>query len=157
MFPKMRRKNQQLPQDECERILKTASYGVLGLNGINGYPYTVALNYVYNSGKIYFHCALQGYKIDCIKEDCRASFSVIGDDTVIAQKYTTAYRSVTAFGKVKILDDRNEILTAIKKITLKYVEDTTDMQAEIDRYINSLCILEMTVEHMTGKAGLESE
>lgn len=157
MFPKMRRKNQQLTQDECERILKTASYGVLGLNGINGYPYTVALNYVYDTGKIYFHCALQGYKTDCIKEDCRASFSVIGDDTVIAQKYTTAYRSVTAFGKVKILDDRNEILTAIKKLTLKYVEDTTDMQAEIDRYINSLCILEMTVEHMTGKAGLESE
>ena len=31
------------------------------------------------------------------------------------------------------------------------------MQAEIDKYINSLCILEMTVEHMTGKAGLESE
>ena len=157
MFPKMRRKNQQLPQDECELILKTASYGVLGLNGINGYPYTVALNYVYNSGKIYFHCALQGYKTDCIKEDCRASFSVIGDDTVIAPKYTTAYRSVTAFGKVKILDDRNEILTAIKKITLKYVEDTTDMQTEIDKYINSLCILEMTVEHMTGKAGLESK
>ncbi len=157
MFPKMRRKNQQLPQDECEHILKTASYGVLGLNGLNGYPYTVALNYVYNSGKIYFHCALQGYKTDCIKEDCRASFSVIGDDTVIAEKYTTAYRSVTAFGKVKILDDRNEILTAINKLTLKYVEDTTDMQTEIDKYINSLCILEMTVEHMTGKAGLESK
>lgn len=157
MFPKMRRKNQQLTQDECKRILKTASTGVLGLNGLNGYPYTVALNYVYDSGKIYFHCALQGYKTDCIKKDCRASLSVIGDDTVIAEKYTTAYRSVTAFGKVKILDDRNEILTAIKKLTLKYVEDTTDMQAEIDRYINSLCILEMTVEHMTGKAGLESE
>lgn len=157
MFPKMRRKNQHLPQDECERILKTASYGVLGLNGTNGYPYTVALNYVYDSGKIYFHCALQGYKTDCIKGNCRASFSVIGDDTVIVPKYTTAYRSVTAFGKVKILDDRNEILTAIKKLTLKYVEDTTDMQTEIDRYINSLCILEMTVEHMTGKAGLESE
>lgn len=157
MFPKMRRKNQQLTQDECERILKTASTGVLGLNGLNGYPYTVALNYVYDSGKIYFHCALQGYKTDCIKKDCRASLSVIGDDTVIAEKYTTAYRSITAFGKVKILDDRNEILTAIKKLTLKYVEDTTDMQAEIDKYINSLCILEMTVEHMTGKAGLESE
>ena len=56
----MRRFKQQLSEEECLEILKTAKRGVLAVLGDEGYPYAVPLDFVYEDGKIYFHCAKQG-------------------------------------------------------------------------------------------------
>ena len=66
MFRKMRRFKQQLSEEECLEILKTAKRGVLAVLGDEGYPYAVPLDFVYEDGKIYFHCAKEGHKLDAI-------------------------------------------------------------------------------------------
>ena len=63
---KMRRALQELSRAESEEILRRGSCGVLALQGDDGYPYTVPLSYCYEGGRIYFHCAKAGYKLDCI-------------------------------------------------------------------------------------------
>lgn len=55
MFREMRRKNQQLPQEECNRILQVATSGVLAVDGDDDYPYAVPLSFVYEDGRLYFH------------------------------------------------------------------------------------------------------
>ena len=77
MFRDMRRKNQQMSEKEAIKVLSNSSYGVLGLIGDGGYPYTVPLNYIFCDGKVYFHCASEGHKIDSVKNDDRASFCVV--------------------------------------------------------------------------------
>ncbi len=57
MFRPMRRKRQQLPQEECERILQKMTNGVLAVSGDEGYPYAVPISYVYADGCIYMHSA----------------------------------------------------------------------------------------------------
>ena len=56
MFREMRRKKQQIPDNEAIAILENGKVGILAVNGDNGYPYTVPLNYMFYNGKIYFIC-----------------------------------------------------------------------------------------------------
>ena len=95
--------------------------GTLALAENGDYPYAVPLNYVYYNGKIYFHCAITGHKIDIIKKQNKASFCVIDKDTVVPRKYTTFYRSVIVFGKAEIVEDDVEKMVALKELSYKYV------------------------------------
>ena len=60
-FRQMRRKRQQLSEEESIGILQKATAGTLVLLGDNGYPYAVPISYVYNNGNLYFHSALSGH------------------------------------------------------------------------------------------------
>ena len=83
MFKQMRRIKQQLSEKECIDILQRQNVGTLALAKNGDYPYAVPLNYVYYNGKIYFHCAITGHKIDIIKKQNKASFCIIDEDTVV--------------------------------------------------------------------------
>ncbi len=67
MFPKLRKKKRELSKEESVKVLIKGKEGILSTIGENGYPYGVAVNYVYHNGCIYFHCANNGYKLDNIK------------------------------------------------------------------------------------------
>ncbi|MBR6060592.1 MAG: pyridoxamine 5'-phosphate oxidase family protein, partial [Spirochaetales bacterium] len=69
MFRSMRRFKQQISDAECIEILKNEKRSVLSLIGDDGYPYGIPLNHFYDErdGKIYFHGAKEGHKIDAIK------------------------------------------------------------------------------------------
>ena len=120
MFREMRRKRQALNKTECEEILYKGSSGVLAVSGDNGYPYAVPLSYIYCGGKIYFHCAKSGHKLDAILRNPKASFCIIDRDEVAPDEYTSHFRSVIVFGQVRILNDEEEIRSAIEKLAIKY-------------------------------------
>lgn len=157
MFREMRRKNQKLSNEVCEKLLKEGSSGVLALYGDGGYPYAVPLSYVYDSGKIYFHSAKSGHKIDSVKRNGKASFCVICRDEIVPEEYTTYFRSVIAFGTVRIIEDDTEKRDAIEKLAVKYAPNESEESRSdaIDREWAPLCMLEMAVEHISGKEAIE--
>ena len=156
MFRKMRRIKQLLPERECVEILERATSGVLAVSGDDDYPYAVPLSYVYNEGKIYFHCALTGHKVDGIKRNEKVSFCVVDKDEVIPERYTTYFRSVIVFGKARIIEERDEKVKAALMLGEKYNPGHYEAaMEEIDRLFSALCIIELSVEHMTGKAAKE--
>lgn len=103
MFRKMRRKKQELTEKQCLDILRRAQTATLALSGDDGYPYSVPMNFVYEDGKIYFHGAKEGHKIDAIKNNPKVSMSIIDQEDVIEEELTTYFRSVILFGKARIL------------------------------------------------------
>ena len=119
VFREMRRKKQALSQQEVADILHKRTSGVLALLGDNDYPYAVPISYVYDDGKIYFHSAKSGHKIDAIQRTTKASFCVIDKDLVIPEKYTTYFRSVIAFGQIKVIEDESEKRATIEKLAIK--------------------------------------
>lgn len=141
----------------CERILKDGKTGVLALAGDCGYPYAVPLNYCYENGKIYFHGAKSGHKIDAINRCAKASFCVIAEDTVVSEKFTTYFKSVIVFGTIRIVQDDGKKATIANKLAVKYcpTENEDARNAEIRREFPALCILEFTVEHVSGKQAIE--
>lgn len=156
-FREMRRFRQQLDREECEAVLRRGTSGVLAVTGDGGWPYAVPLSYTYEEGRLLFHCATSGHKLDALKKDSRASFCVIDKDRIVPGEFTTYYRSVVVFGSVRILDDPAEIKAAARALTDKYcpLETPRAVEAEISGAMHRLCALELTVEHMTGKQGRE--
>ena len=157
MFREMRRKKQKLSKEECDRILYNGTSGVLALHGDDGYPYAVPVSYVYNGEKLLFHSAKNGHKIDAILKNAAASFCVIDQDQIVPEEYTTYFRSIIAFGRIRILEDDAEKLSAIEKLAVKYAPDDTaeNRDKAIEREWKPLCMMEMEIEHLTGKQAIE--
>lgn len=157
MFREMRRKKQLLSEAECADILERGSAGVLSLLGDDSYPYGVPMSYFYGDGKVYFHSADSGHKIDALRNHGKASFCVIDQDHVMPEEYTTYFRSVIAFGQVRVIADEQERRRAILALGKKYYPD--DSAAHRDEVIakegKTLCMLELCIEHMAGKEAIE--
>lgn len=157
MFRETRRGKQALSCTEIMEILKNGTSGVLAVAGDDDYPYAVPISYVYFNGKLYFHCAKVGHKMDAIARNPKASFCVIGQDKVSPTEYTTHYRSVIAFGRISIIEDDVQKLWAIRELADKYApnEAETHREKAIANEWSGLCMLEMSIEHMTGKEARE--
>ncbi|SHH67962.1 pyridoxamine 5'-phosphate oxidase family protein [Clostridium grantii] len=152
MFLEMRRKEKEITKDKCEEILYKGEYGVLSTIGLNGYPYGTPLNYVYFEGNIYFHSAIDGHKLENIKENNKICFSVVGDVELIPEKFTTKYESVVIFGEATVIKGKEKV-DALLALIKKY---SNDYLIEGDKYIlkdsNVTEVIRISVDHMTGKA-----
>ena len=157
MFKEMRRHKQLLNAEETAAVLERGTSGVLALSGEDGYPYAVPLSYVFDGDKLYFHSAKAGHKLEALRRCPKASFCVIDQDQIVPEEYTTYFRSVIAFGTIRELEDEGEKRAAIEKLARKYTPNDTPegMDAAIRRDWAPLCMLEMTIDHMTGKEAIE--
>lgn len=153
MFREMRRKNQRLEEAQSIEIIKKASHGVLALLGDDGYPYAVPMSYVYDHGKLYFHGAKAGHRFDAVNRCEKASFCVVAQDEVIPEQYATHYKSVIAFGKIRIIEEETEKRQAIELLADKYHPKATKAFRNhfIDVEMQALCMFVMEIEHLTGK------
>ena len=138
MFRELRRKKQALSGAECEAVLERGTHGVLALAGDDGYPYAVPLSYLYADGKLVFHCAKAGHKMDAVARCNKASFCVVDRDQVVPE-------------------DEGEKRAAIDALARRYFPgDTAEhRQADIDREWAGVALLELAVEHLSGKQATE--
>lgn len=143
--------------EESTAVLMRGTSGVLAVLEDDDYPYAVPLSYAYYGTHIYFHCAKAGHKLDAINRNSKASFCVIDQDEVVPKEYTSYFRSVIVFGTIRIIENEQEKRKAIELLALHYApEDTAEHRnAAINREWGALCMLEMTIEHITGKQAIE--
>jgi len=168
-FRQMRRKRQQLAEEESIAILEKATAGTLALLGDNDYPYAVPISYVYHERKLYFHSALAGHKVDAIRKCDKASFCVIEQDDVQPEKYTTFFRSVIAFGRIHIIEDEggthdvdnivggyHEKLEVARMLGNRYNPNQDEaLQKEIESGLARMLAIRFDIEHLTGKEAIE--
>ncbi len=155
MFRKMRRSKQLLSMEDTIAVMDRCTNGVLACHGNDDYPYAVPVSYVYFNGKIYFHSAKEGHKIDAITKNPKVSFSVIDEDTIVSEEYTTYFRSVIAFGKARIVQG-DERLKAFEVLVEKYSGDQPEeaKHKEIAGCTRAY-IIAIDVEYITGKEAIE--
>lgn len=168
-FREMRRKRQQLSEEESIAILQKATAGTLALLGDNDYPYAVPISYVYADGRLYFHSALSGHKVDAIRKCDKASFCVIEQDEVHPEKYTTFFRSVIAFGRIHIIEDEggthdvdniaggyHEKLATARIFGNRYNPNQEEtLQKELESGLSRMLMIRFDIEHLTGKEAIE--
>ena len=150
-FRPMRRFKQQLSDDECLDILKKSPRGVLAVLGDGGYPYTIPLDFVYENGKLYFHCAKEGHKLDAIRACDKVSFCVLTEGVKEPDSWWYHINSVICFGKIKIVDDPALKDAKLRLLGLKYFPANYDLEADMTKNAPHAEVLELTVEHITGK------
>jgi len=148
----LRRRDRAIPREEAIAILNKAEYGVLSTISENGKPYGVPLSFCIIDGYIYFHCAVEGQKIDNITQNKSVSFCVVGDTKILPDEFTTNYESVVVSGDIEeVLDMKKQI--ALEGLLHKYSPEFFDNGIE---YIESLRertrVFRISINKLTGKA-----
>ena len=142
-FRGMRRKRQQLSEEESISILRKSTAGTLALLGDG-------------DGRLYFHSAMSGHKIDAIRNCDKASFCVIAKDDVQPEKYTTFFRSVIAFGRIHIVEDDAEKLETARLFGNRYNPNHEEaLQKELEQGLSRMLMIRFDIEHLTGKEAIE--
>ncbi|MCI8608873.1 MAG: pyridoxamine 5'-phosphate oxidase family protein [Firmicutes bacterium] len=156
MIREMNRRKQALLEAESIAVLERNTAGVLALMGDEGYPYGVPLSYAYADGKIYFHCAKRGYKLDCMKANPKVCFTVIDADQIVPEEYTTYFRSVIAMGQVRILEEGDERIAGLWALTEKYSGSMPEAakRGEVEGCRGALVGV-IDIEYLTGKEARE--
>lgn len=141
-------------------LLSTCHVGRLGTIGKDGYPMVKPLNFAYHDGKIYFHTAKEGEKIEDIKRDNRVCFEV---DLPIAYVKETAadpckaeylYRSVIIKGRAYIIEDRDERIFALKCLMKKYQPEGGYGSEFLEEKLQITGIVRIDIEEIVGKEDL---
>ncbi len=155
-FRPMRRAKQQLSQEEAIELLKKAKRGVLSVTGDDGWPYGMYLNPHYNESdrKIYFHGAKAGHKIDSLRKDNRASFTVIDEgvhDPNRGPEWSLMFRSVVVFGHIEFVDDAALAADMCRGIARNFTNDAEWTEDQIRKYLAATQIIVLVPEHVAGK------
>ena len=158
MFRNMRRVKQQISYEECITLLKTETRGVLSLMGDNGYPYGIPLNHYFceEDGKIYFHGAKEGHKIDSINNCNKVCYTVFDKGYRKEGEWALNVKSVVVFGKINFVTDENKAKEICSKLCRKFTDDEEYLKRELEHALSRVLCLELTPEHISGKLVNES-
>ena len=118
----MRREDRRVSEQEAVAILAQGAWGVLSTYSKAQGPYGVPLSYCYFNGRLYFHCAPEGRKLDDIREDERVSFCVVGRTQTLPEKFSMSYESVIVSGVASECTG-DEKLNALDELIRKYSPD----------------------------------
>lgn len=151
------RKSRGMDLDSITNLLNKAPAGRVATISPDGMPYIIPVNFAFEGDRIYFHCALEGMKLDYIRANPNAGFET---DELI-ELYTTSdkpcscgvyYRSVIARGKAAIVTDREKKLHALWLLVDKYVgKREGEMMPDI---VDRTCVVEIVVDEISGKTHL---
>ena len=158
MFREMRRFKQKLSEEECLNILKNEKRGVLCVQGDDGYPYGVPIDFWYDeeTEKICFHGAREGHKMDSINRSDKVTFCVYDEGYRKDGEWALNIKSVIVFGRIKTVEDEQRAEKISRNIALKFTDDMDYIDLEVKRHIKRVNCLEITPEHITGKLIKES-
>jgi len=148
----MRRKDRLITDTEAFSILEKGEYGVLSTVSADNEPYGVPLNYCFMNECIYFHCAVDGRKVNNINNNPRVSFCVVGKTEVLPDKFATNYESCIVQGLAAEISGE-EKQSALEGLIHKY---SADFVAEGVKYIEKLIdktrVFKISIESISGKA-----
>ena len=160
MFREMRRFRQQISEEECIRILEEQPRGVLSVLGDGDYPYGVPMDHWYcaENGRLYFHCAKTGHKLDAVRKHDKVSYCVLDRGFRREGEWALNIRSVIVFGRMRVIDGNDDALK--RKIAAglcgKFTDDGAYLENELRNALPRAAFLELAPEHMTGKLVNES-
>ena len=152
MFGKMRKADRQTGEAEAMEMLKKGIYGVMSTVGENGYAYGIPLSYILFNGSVYFHCSMEGSKLDNLKLNNKVSFCVVTKSDTVEESFSVRYESVIAFGKAyEVLGDekRQAFVALVDKYSHAFLEKGKEL---IEKAFDKTMVIKIEIEHVTGKA-----
>lgn len=153
----MRRKDREITdRQEMLDIMGRCDVCRLALNGSDGYPYLLPLNFGMREADgvlyLYFHGAAEGTKYDLIARDCRASFEMDCSHRVVAGPdacdWTMEYESVIGRGRLERLSPA-QAPEALPALMEHYGGSGLPFS---ETWVAHTAILRLRVEQMTAKA-----
>jgi nitroimidazol reductase NimA-like FMN-containing flavoprotein (pyridoxamine 5'-phosphate oxidase superfamily) len=152
MHRPIRRADRALTQEQALEILQNGEYGILSTVSSDGQPYGVPVSYCCVGIRLFFHCAVEGHKLENLAANPRVSFCVVGRTEVLPGQFATRYESAIVFGTaVELTGD--EKLLALTELLKKYSPDFLEKgQRYIESDAGKTRVYQIEIETVTGKA-----
>ena len=126
-----------------------APYATLSLRDREG-GYGVPVSPARIGEKVYFHCAMEGHKLECLARWPEACLSAVG--ALEKDYYAVRFRSAVLRGRVSVVEDEAEKRQALAAIARRYCpEDLGDLEAYLAPRLGTTCVCRMDVAEITGK------
>ena len=153
---KVRRQDRLLNESVAVELLRNGEYGILSMverlgEEVGGYG--VPISYVWDGeNSIYFHCAPEGHKLNCLKTNSSASFCIVGQTIIISNKFTTAYESIIIRGGVHMELSSEERMKALMLILDKYSPDFKETGTKyVEKSFHSTNVIRLDINEISGK------
>ncbi|WP_352399996.1 pyridoxamine 5'-phosphate oxidase family protein [Anaerotignum sp.] len=155
MQREMRRKDRLVSEEKAREVIEKSEYGMLCSASLEGWPYAVAVSHVLHENCIYFHCALEGRKLDNIKENPRVCLSFVSRADVEQEAYTVRYESAVVEGLAQMVEDEEEKLLALQLICKRYCPDLISNHFEyIQPRLKFTGVCRVEIQEIVGKANV---
>lgn len=154
MFRPTRRPRLALTAPDAWALLERADFGVLAVHGAEGYPYAVPMNHVVVNGALLFHAAVEGHRLEALRADPRACFTVTEgpreEPDAIPPGSLGTFESVLVFGQLSELPpERQE--EALEALLRRHVPERAGEAGAFLRGHGQVTVLLMEVAHISGK------
>ncbi len=110
----MRRKDREMPEEFARMVTDKCEWAVLSMIDPRGKPYCVPISIVRAENAVYFHCAKEGYKTDCLNCNTYVCIACVGDTCRLSDRFTTEYESAVLRGKAHEVHDPEEKVRALR-------------------------------------------
>lgn len=170
----MRRKDRAMDKEFALKIIDKARYGVVSMVDNEGKPYGLSLSIVRDNNTLYFHSAMDGKKVEILKNNPNVSIIFVGQVQVpenyskdeleemkndpsqavkfISSVFTTEFESAIVTGLVKPVEDREEKIKAMKLVCQKYTPTKMEyFQTAIEAGLSRTNVYSVEIESITGK------
>lgn len=148
----MRRKDREMPRDFAEGILDGCEWAVLSMVTPEGKPYCVPLTIVREGAWVYFHAAMQGKKLDCLRENPAVCMACVGYTHRMPDKFTTEFESAILEGKAQEVADEKEKIHALRLLCQRHTPaNMGEFDAAIARSLQATAVWKIHIDVLTGK------
>lgn len=153
MFRPIRRTKNAISDEQAKALLKNEKRGVLAVNGDDGYPFAIPVNFIYDeeTERIYIHGAKSGHKVDSIKKNDKICFTVYGNEHFEENDWAPYVQSVVIFGRCNLVSDKAATEKRVRDLGNRYYPDRAEVEEEIKKYLDDVQLYEIVIEHMCGK------
>ena len=153
MFRAIRRTRNEISVEDAKALLKNNKRAAFSVNGDDGYPYTVPVNFYYDEddNRIYFHSAKKGHKIDSIKANDKVCLTTWNDGYLEQGDWACHVSSCVVFGRARLIEDRKITEEKVRKFARKYYPSAEEVEEEIKKSIAGVQLVAIEIEHISGK------
>ena len=153
MFRAIRKKRNEIDLNAAESLLQNSRRGVLAVNGDDGYPYAIPVNYFYDRAnqRIYFHGARAGHKVDALRVSDKVCFTVYGNETIREESWAPFMQSTVVFGRCHLVEPGEKATVLLKQFAMKYYPNEQMVDEEIAQAGKAVQVFEIEIEHISGK------
>lgn len=153
MFRPIRKTKNEISSEAAKQLLRSSRRGVLAVNGDDGYPYAIPVNYLFDGerNRIIFHGSRAGHKVDAIKACDKVCFTVFGNETVRDEVWAPYVQSVVVFGRCHFVENQAEAAALVKQMAMKYYPSEEMVDREIEASGKAVRMYEIEIEYLSGK------
>lgn len=149
----MRRVDRELTAEQAWNVVDGCADCVLAMVDADGAPYAVPLNFAREGDRLYFHSAMAGRKLDCLRQNSRVCVACTADGREIDQPaLTTRYASAILRGTAAEVTEAEEKLHALRLLCRKLAPENPEGRGNFESCLGHTAVWRIEVDTITGKA-----